>query len=58
LPWRRYTSIALDEGPLFVIENTHAIPELTKPLVEISYVAKETTGSPADADRMTEIAYR
>ena len=56
--WVPYTPIALDEGPLMVIEGTHAIAELTKPLVEINFVSKETAGSPADADRMTEIAYR
>ena len=48
----------VDEGPLLVIENTHAIPELVSPLVEIEYVDKATGGSPEDADRMTEIAYR
>lgn len=56
--WVPFTPIAIDEGPLMVIERTHAIPELTRPLTEIEYVSKETGGSPADADRMTEIAYR
>ena len=56
--WIPFTPIAIDEGPLMVIERTHAIPELTRPLTEIEYVSKETGGSPADADRMTEIAYR
>ncbi len=56
--WVPYTTIGIDEGPLLVIENTHAIPELVSPLVEIEYVDKATGGSPEDADRMTEIAYR
>ena len=53
-----YTTIGVDEGPLLVIENTHAIPELVSPLVEIDYVDKATGGSPEEAGRMTEIAYR
>ena len=56
--WVPYTPIALDEGPLMVIERTHAMPELVTKLTEIDYVSKETGGSLADADRMTEIAYR
>ena len=56
--WIPFSDVPVSEGPLVVVEKSHSITEIAGPLRDIEFVDKETGGSAADADRMTQVAYR
>jgi hypothetical protein len=56
--WVPCCEIPIDEGPLLVVEGTHAIPSLVEPLLGIDFVSRHSGGSTDDANRMTDVVYQ
>lgn len=56
--WIPCSAIPVDEGPLMVVEGTHAIPSLVEPLLGIDFVSRHSGGSTEEAKRMTDVVYQ